>query len=248
MNINSSPSIIMRVSEFGESDLLITFFTPAEGKIKGIAKGARRSKARFVNCLDIFSLVNLEYSLKKKDSLHFIHSGKLLDAFPGLRKDYSTLIKASYMIELTEILFPWQLPDRGMFEILKNSFKIMDKGGDTGMVSVFFELAAMTLGGYSINLHKCCVCGRKYTGQGTAIFRPDTGGIACMKCQEITKMTPPMCPETIRTIDTIQACLSEDFMMEDGASTDFLSEIKPVLKLHREYRLERSPKSANYFD
>ena len=65
MNIKSSTSIIMRVSEFGESDLLITFFTPTEGKIKGIAKGARRSKARFVNCLDIFSLVNLEYSQKK---------------------------------------------------------------------------------------------------------------------------------------------------------------------------------------
>ena len=247
MNINSSISIIMRVSEFGESDLLITFFTPIHGKIKGIAKGARRSKARFVNCLDIFSLVNLEYTLKKKDSLHFIHSGKLLNAFPGLRKDYSTLIKASYMIELTEILFPWQLPDRDMFEILKGSFEIMDKGGDIGMVPVYFELAAMALGGFGINLDKCCICGREYTGQGTAVFRPDTGGIACMRCQETTKMTPAMCPETVRTINTIQTCLSEG-LMESCTSTDFFSEIKPVLKLHREYRLERSPKSAYYLE
>ena len=56
MDIIKSMSIIMRVKDFGESDLLITFFTPDEGKIKGIAKGARRSRARFVNCLDIFSL------------------------------------------------------------------------------------------------------------------------------------------------------------------------------------------------
>ena len=247
MNINSSTSIIMRVSEFGESDLLITFFTPAEGKIKGIAKGARRSKARFVNCLDIFSLVNLEYSLKKKDSLHFIHSGKLLDAFPGLRKDYKTLIKASYMIELTEILFPWHLPDRGMFDILKKSFEILDKGDESGMVPVFFELAAMALGGFGINLDKCCICGRKYTGQGTAVFRPDTGGIACMRCQEITKMTPAMCPETIRTINTIQTVLTKD-CIENCTPVEFLSEIKPVLKLHREYRLERNPKSSNYIE
>lgn len=247
MNINSSTSIIMRVSEFGESDLLITFFTPTEGKLKGIAKGARRSRARFVNCLDIFSLVNLEYSLKKKDSLHFIHSGKLLDAFPGLRKNYSTLIKASYMIELTEILFPWQLPDNRMFEILKTSFEIMDKDGDTDMVPVYFELAAMTLGGYSIRLDKCCICGRKYSGQGTAVFRPDTGGIACMKCQEITKITPAICPETVRTINTIQTVLTNG-CIENCTPFEFLREIKPVLKLHREYRLERIPKSSSYIE
>ncbi|MGD9160230.1 MAG: DNA repair protein RecO [Desulfobacteraceae bacterium] len=247
MNINSSTSIIMRVNDFGESDLLITFFTPTHGKIKGIAKGARRSKARFVNCLDIFSLVNLEYSLKKKDSLHFIHSGKLLDAFPGLRKDYKTLIKASYMIELTEILFPWHLADRGMFDILKNSFEMLDKGDNTDTIHVFFELAAMTLGGYSIRLDKCCICGRKYTGQGTAVFRPDTGGIACMRCQGITKMTPGMCPETVKTVNTLQTCLSHD-RCRDGFSSEFFNEIKPVLKLHREYRLEKSPRSAIYFE
>lgn len=248
MNITSSSSIIMRVREFGESDLLITFFTPTEGKIKGVAKGARRSKARFVNCLDIFSLVNLEYSLKKKDSLYFIHSGKLLDAFPGLRKDYNTLIKASYMIELTEILFPWHLPDRGMFNVLKSCFEIMDKGGNTDMIPVFFELSAMALGGYGINLNKCCVCGRKYTGQGTAVFRPDTGGIACMRCQDITKRTPGLCPETVRTINRIQACgLSED-ITDNCTSIEFLNEIRPVLKLHREYRLECTPKSSNYIE
>ncbi len=247
MDIIKSISIIMRVTDFGESDLLITFFTPNEGKIKGIAKGARRSRARFVNCLDIFSLVNLEYSLKKKDGLYFIHSGKLLDAFPGLRKNYGTLIKASYMIELTELLFPWQLPDRGMFEILKGSFETMDRDGDTGMIPVYFELAAMALGGYSIRLDKCCICGRDYTGQGTAVFRPDTGGIACMRCQEITKTTPPMCPETVRTINAIQTSLSRDFQ-ENCSSSAFLNEIKPVLKLHREYRLERTPKSATYLE
>ena len=58
------------------------------------------------------------------------------------------------MIELTEILFPWQLPDRGMFDILKHAFEIMDKGDNSDMVPVFFELTAMTLGEFSINIEK----------------------------------------------------------------------------------------------
>ena len=60
-----SQAIIMRIREFGESDLLVTFFTPDKGQLKGVAKGARKSRKRFVNCLDVFSLVNLEYGLKR---------------------------------------------------------------------------------------------------------------------------------------------------------------------------------------
>jgi DNA repair protein RecO (recombination protein O) len=247
MELSSSLSIIMRVKDFGESDLLITFFTPTEGKIKGIAKGARRSRRRFVNCLDIFSLVNMEYSLKKKDSLYFINSGKLIDAFPGLRKDYSTLIKASYMIELTEMLFPWNLPDRGMFDTLRSSFEMLNNGGNTDVVTAFFELAAMALGGYSINLEKCSICGRAYRGQGTAVFRPDTGGIACTRCQGITKTTPAMCPDTVAMIKRIQSGLSKE-CFNSCTSEGFLLEIRPILKLHREYRLEHKPKSAYYLE
>ena len=151
------------------------------------------------------------------------------------------------MIELTEILFPWHLPDSSMFDILKNCFEMLDKGGNTDIVPVFFEIAAMSLGGYGINIEKCSICGRKYLGQGTAVFLPDRGSIACMKCQEITKMTPAMCPETVRTINTLQTCLSHSHC-GDGLSPEFFNEIKPVLKLHREYRLEKSPKSANYFE
>ena len=83
-----SPAIIMRVRDFGESDVLITFFTPDRGKLKGVAKGARRSKKRFVNSLDILSLVNLEYGPNRKGDLYFIHSGKLSEPYIELRNQH----------------------------------------------------------------------------------------------------------------------------------------------------------------
>ena len=247
MNIITSTAIIMRVNEFRESDLLITFFTPGGGKMKGIAKGARRSKSRFVNCLDIFSLVNLEYSIRRNSSLHFIHSGKLIDAFPGLRKNYRTLIQASYMIELIEILFPWELADSVMFETLRDTFKVLAEDGDIETVPVLFEITAMALGGFSINLEKCCICGREYTGKGTAVFKPEKGGIACMNCQQVTRITPCMSPETVKITNAMQCGFSNE--LEDiRASKEFISEIKRVLELHRTYHLERNPTSRNYLD
>jgi DNA repair protein RecO (recombination protein O) len=59
MKSYTSQAIIMRTKEFGETDLLVTLLTPDKGRLKGIAKGARKSRKRFVNCLDVFSLVEL---------------------------------------------------------------------------------------------------------------------------------------------------------------------------------------------
>lgn len=247
MNRTTSDAIIMQVREFGESDLIITFFTPDHGKMKGIAKGAKRSRNRFVNCLDIFSLVSLDYTIKKKTGLHFINSGKLTDAFPGLRKNYKTLVHASYITELTDLLSPWELADPAMFSMLKDTFRFLAENNNMDIVHVLFEIAAMSLGGFGINLEKCCICGRKYTGAGTAVFKPDKGAIACMKCQNITGTTPAMSPETVRAAVRMQKNFSYDPECVN-LSYEAVREIKKVLKLHREYRLEKKPKSGIYID
>ncbi len=242
-----SITIILRIREFGETDLFVTIFTPDKGRLKGVAKGALKSRKRFVNCLDIFSLVDLEFGLKRGGDLYFIHSGRLIDAYPGLRSDFSTLSRASYMIELTEILFPWGVADREMFQLLKGSFHLLDKGGQEDLISVIFETKAMSLGGYGVNLEKCCVCGRAYTGQGMAVFKRDRGGIACMKCQQESAVSPVMNPDTVKVMELIQSRLFN--VLGDFEFTDeIMKQIKPVLKLHREYRLERRLKTFKYVE
>lgn len=236
----------MRVKEFGESDLLVTFFTPDRGRLKGVAKGARRSRKRFVNCLDIFSLVNLEYDPKRKGDLCFIHSGKLIEAYSGLRKDFAALSGASYVVELTEILFPWALPDRDIFEVLKRTFHLLASGERTDLIAVLFELIAMSRGGYGINLEKCCVCGRIYKGEGDAVFRPEKGGIACLKCQQITALTPKISPNTVDVIRRMQSKSIAGIEERRITYEETLMELKPVLKLHREYHLGRNIKTSSY--
>jgi DNA repair protein RecO (recombination protein O) len=247
MKYLSSQAIITRVKEFGESDLLVTFFTRDAGRLKGVAKGAMRSRKRFVNCLDIFSLVNLEYSPARHGELYFLNSGKLLDPFPGLRSNFSILSKASYMIELTEILFPLELPDESIFEILINFFRLLEKGEMVNLIPPAFEFVAMSHGGFRINLERCCTCGREYTGKGVAVFKPEKGGIACMKCHEITSLSPRVSPETVNFIKTLYLNSPVTF---DQLPFDekILAEIKPVLKLHSEYRLGQKPRTERYLE
>lgn len=247
MKYVTTQAIITRVKEFGESDLMVAFFTPDAGRLRGVAKGALRSRKRFVNCLDVFSLVSLEYSPSRTGDLYFLHSGKLIDAFPGLRNKFSTLSKAAYIVELTEILFPWELPDQGIYEILIQSLHNLDKDEIRDVIPQAFEFIAMSHGGFKINLERCCTCGRTYTGEGAAVFKPEKGAIACMKCEQVTAVSPRLSPETVRFIKMIYS-EPHSFFNQPAVDSKVLSEIRPVLKLHRGYHLGREPKTACYLE
>ncbi len=245
MNTHVSPAIILRVKEFGESDLLIGFFTADKGRLKGVAKGARRSKRRFSNCLDLFCLTNLEYGVKRKGELHFLHSGKLIHAFPGLRSGFSSLSLASYMTELTEILFPLAVVDEKMFELLKESFVAISEGKRGDMLRIFFEARAMSLGGYRIDLERCFGCGRPYTGRGDAVFDPRKGAIACLGCRQESKLTPRFSPGSVRALRVMQSSGLRE-VESLGLTDEMIEEIKPVNRLHIEYRIGQRLKSARY--
>ena len=247
MDIQTSQAIIMRIKEFGESDLLVTFFTPEKGLLKGVAKGARRSRKRFVNCLDHFCLVNLEYGTQKKGDLQFLHSGRLIKAHEGLRNDYMILTRASYMVELTEILFPLGVSDPRMFGLLIRSFEALADGEDAETITMIFEVRAMVLGGYAFNFEKCCKCLREYKGEGTAVFIPERGGISCLNCQPVSARNPKLTPEAVKTIKMIQSKpLDQSFNL--AFPEQILKELKPVFKLHREYHLGLRMKSLSLIE
>lgn len=247
MKTQVSPAIIMRIREIGESDLLVTFFTPEKGQVRGVAKGGRKSRKRFANCLETFSLVSLEWDAKREGSLCLLLSGKLMDAYPALRADFSILSRASYMIELTEVLFPSGVAEKEMFELLRGSLESLSRGTAPELIMLLFEARALALGGYAIRTGTCCCCGRAYTGSGIAVFRPDRGGIACLRCQGESAKTPPLRPSSVKALENIQGgaiCDCGDLTLTD----EEITEIRTVLRLHREYRLEHRLKTLRYLE
>ena len=118
-----SNAIVLRTWDFGESDLFVSFFTEDAGRLKGVAKGARRSRKRFANCLDLFSVIRVEYELKKRGEPCFLHSCRLLETCNGLRKDFSSLSLASYMVELTEALFPENVAEGNLYRLIRRAFQ-----------------------------------------------------------------------------------------------------------------------------
>ncbi|MBW1680546.1 MAG: DNA repair protein RecO [Deltaproteobacteria bacterium] len=242
-----SPAIILRIREFGESDLLVSFFAEDAGRLKGVAKGARRSRRRFPNCLDLFCLSRMEYVDRGKGDMLFLDSCRLINPFAGLRSDFSALSLGSYMVELTEILFPVGVGDRRMFALLRRAFEALDQGERGDRLRVIFEGRAMSLGGYGIGLECCSRCGRPYEGRGRAVFLRTRGAIGCLRCAKENAMTPSLDPPAMGALALIQ---SGDWkaLRRMGLGPEVVSQIREVLKLHIAYRLGEKLKTTRYLE
>jgi DNA repair protein RecO (recombination protein O) len=151
------------------------------------------------------------------------------------------------MVELTEILFPINVDDKVMFDLLNSMFLALNAGFRNDIIRIVFEARAMALGGYGINLERCCSCGRPYTGAGRAVFMRDKGGIACLNCERESGLCPGMGPDAVKAMGRIQSGVVDGIggiQMPETA----IEEIIPVLKQHIEYRIGKRLRSAKYLD
>jgi len=238
-------AIILRTKDFGESDILVTFFSSLYGTLKGIAKGGRRSSKRFVNSLTTFSLVNLAFRERRSGDLVWLDTCELAEGFPAIRSDYNLLLRASYMVELTEILFPSNVQSAEMFQLLKFGLGSISEKKNIEETMIMFQARAMKIGGFGINLSQCSLCARPYEGKSRALFHPPSGSIVCLSCDKESVLNPGMNPKTVQILEHLQSTdlsLLKNVQCDD----DIITELKRVLMVHVEHRLGKRLKSAKY--
>lgn len=119
-------AIVLDCQDHGESDQIVTFFCQNIGRMTGIAKGAKRSRKRFVNKLELFSSLRIRYREPKNGSLVFIVEAELVDSFIRLRQNISLYMAATVMRELALAATRDLQGDDGFFSLLQWGFQAMD--------------------------------------------------------------------------------------------------------------------------
>jgi DNA repair protein RecO (recombination protein O) len=174
--------IILQVKLYGEADLIIDFFSSQWGRMRGIAKGAKKSKKRFVNCLEPLNWVRFTLFEKQNNSLVRIDQGELINPFPGIRKDYKKWGQASYFCEMIKELFAIGDANGSVFELIKESLQALDQGkGDLEIFDIF-QIRLLKIAGYALYLTSCLGCSKKAEDIPDPMFSLSRGGIFCRGC------------------------------------------------------------------
>lgn len=181
MNASISPAIILRHVDYGDADRIVTALTPDHGRIKGFARGARKSRRRFGAALETFAEVKLHWVLRSGGELVSLRESELVNLHTGLRRDLETLALAGYGCELTEALFDEAVGFAEVFGLLRAFLGHLDAAGASSEARLLMELRLLTLAGIVPHLQHCAEC-HGALPDGPVGFMASRGGSLCPGC------------------------------------------------------------------
>lgn len=184
MRLESTPAIVLRTREYGESDKIVTVLSRAAGKFSGIAKGAKRSQRRFPGTLEIFSHVTLDYKRRPHSELAFLERAVLLQPWPRLLNTLERFTAASHVVELADKMSVESEVGDDLYRIVAATLARLNAAEPGPATLRLFELAALHASGYRPELVVCRGCTRPLAAdRGPVRLVGGLGGALCSQCR-----------------------------------------------------------------
>jgi DNA repair protein RecO (recombination protein O) len=152
-----SESYVLRTYPFRESDLIVSFFTRDQGKLRGVARRARKPKNTFGSGLERLSLINLSYGQKETRELVNLNGCDLLQSQFDLLTDFDASVALDYVAEVSEHLLPPNEPNERFFRLMNAVLAHMHTRapGAVWTAVAYFSLWATRLQGFLPDLSTC---------------------------------------------------------------------------------------------
>jgi len=183
MPAEKATAIVLKTVEFMESSLVLTLFTREFGKVRALAKGARRLKGPFESALDLLALCRIVFLRKSSEALDLVTESKLLRRFRPAGHDLSSLYAGYYVAELLNELTDDYDPHPELFDLADESLAALSGGEPVAKRVLRFELVALRLLGHFPSLDTCVDCGARVPMTGRVAFGQLDGGVLCPECR-----------------------------------------------------------------
>jgi DNA repair protein RecO (recombination protein O) len=177
MPLKESEAIVLRTYPFHESDLVVTLFTRAEGKLRGVARAAKKSQRRFGGALEPLTYVKVAFRERERQELARLDSCEVLESPLSSEITYPRLVALGHVAELLDELLPDREPNDAVFRLALSVLRALGEE-DFGLPVTYFELWMARLMGYLPELSRCLVCGRALNGR-RAYFHALADGLMC---------------------------------------------------------------------
>jgi len=188
-----SEALVLRTYPLKEADLVVSFLTRDQGKLRGVAKRARKPKSNFGSGLERLSHVRMAYFQRESHELVNLDSCELIRSQFGLVTEYRASIALDYFAEASELLLPSGEANEKFFRLLVAVLEsLRPAGGEGSSVAgrvwravTYFSLWAVRLSGWLPELHVCLGCGTLLDDPESperAFFSRDRAGLMCGHC------------------------------------------------------------------
>ncbi|HEU5453568.1 MAG TPA: DNA repair protein RecO [Terriglobales bacterium] len=235
MPLKESEAVVLRTYPLREADLLVTLFTRAEGKVKGVAKSAKKSKRRFGGgALEPLTQVRVYWEDKERQELARIDSCEVMQSPLATAVDYPRAVALGHVAEVLDEFLPDREANDAVFR-LTSAVLTQLQGGPVWRPVTYFELWMVRLMGFLPDLGECIVCGEVLNGS-RAWFHALADGLMCandkrLASSELSRESRGLAAEMFRT--------PLDAMAGAGWSKERAADLRKFLIQIMERHLER---------
>jgi DNA repair protein RecO (recombination protein O) len=177
MPLKETEAIVLRTYPLREADLLVTLFTRLEGKVRGVARAAKKSKRRFGGALEPLTVVRAHYEDRERQELVRLDSCEVLDSPLSAEVSYARAVALGHVAELLDELLPDREANDAIFRLTLSVLGSL-RGPNVWLPVTYFELWLTRLAGFLPELSECVVCGRALNGS-RAFFHALADGLMC---------------------------------------------------------------------
>jgi DNA repair protein RecO (recombination protein O) len=197
-----SEALILRTYPLKEADLVVSFLTRDQGKLRGVAKRARRPKGGFGAGLERLSHVRAAYFQREARELVNLDSCELIRSQFPLVSDYHASVALDYFAEVAEQLLPSAEPSEKFFRLFlavldslqpaavgQAGLGVGPAAGNVWRAVTYFSFWAVRLSGWLPELNVCLSCGAMLDDPESperAFFSRARDGLICSHCRRST--------------------------------------------------------------
>lgn len=237
-----SEAVVIKRSNFGEADRLITLFSREQGKIRAIAKGARKPQSRKTGHVELFMRSNFLFA-KGKD-LAIITQAEMVEAYAALREDLVRTTYASYALELLDQFTVEEDKHLDIYHLVADGLGWFASHQDLLLIARFYELRLLSLTGFQPQLFYCVSCNEMITEQDQ-YFSADLGGLLCPNCHQADRKAVEISAVAVKVLRYLQTRPYET-IQSLHLRRAVHAELERMMHLYLTHILERNLKSVDF--
>ncbi len=184
MAIQSSEAIVLNRIPLGDTSLLVTVYARAFGKVKLVARGARRPKSGMASSLQPLRVITIFYNHRANRELQNLSKVEAGPYFRRIGEDLTKVGYASAVCELVNRLVLGEEPGEALFSLILRTLEAIDRLSPEACEVLFwrFQIEFADVYGTGPEFTACLGCG-KHPEEASVRFSPALGGILCRDCQ-----------------------------------------------------------------
>jgi DNA repair protein RecO (recombination protein O) len=229
-------AVVLRHADWGEADRLVTLLTRERGKVRAVAKGARKIKSRKAGHLEPFTQVALQLAAGR--DLAIITQAETLEAHLSLREDLLRTGYAAYVVELVDrFTYEDETEAAGLYGLLADTLKRVGVEADPWVAVRYYEMRLLDFLGFRPHLFHCANCKREILPEDQ-FFSAGMGGVICPNCGQGLPGLWKMSVDTLKYLRHFQRS-SYGEALRAKPSPEARTEIETLVQGYFTYLLER---------